>query len=134
MKQFSLWAAKYINEFELIDYASAKKPDVPSGTVQELAECLGDVQKPQLQVPIDKLHGPKETRGAEINGVRVHSVRLPGYILSCEAIFGMPDEKLTIRHDAGSGAQPYVAGTILAIKKVQNVKGIVRGLNTLLFE
>lgn len=52
MKQFSLWAAKYIKEFELIDYASATKPDVPSGTIQELAESLGDIQKPLLQVPI----------------------------------------------------------------------------------
>jgi len=82
---------------------------------------------------VESLHGPKETRGAEVAGVRVHSVRLPGYVLSCEAVFGLPGERLSIRHDAGESAAPYVAGTLLAARRVREVTGIVRGLDTLLF-
>ena len=65
-------------------------------------------------------------------GVQVHALRLPSYILSCEALFGLPDERLTIRHDAGSSAAPYVAGTLLAIRKVQEINGLMRGLDALI--
>jgi 4-hydroxy-tetrahydrodipicolinate reductase len=54
-------------------------------------------------------------------------------VLSCEALFGMPGERLTIRHDAGSGAGPYVAGTLLAVRKVVGRVGLTRGLDTLMF-
>jgi 4-hydroxy-tetrahydrodipicolinate reductase len=84
-------------------------------------------------VPVDKLHGPKEARGADIGGTRVHSLRLPSYIVAVEAIFGAESERLTIRHDAGASPAPYVAGTLLAARKVGGVKGLVRGLDRLLF-
>jgi 4-hydroxy-tetrahydrodipicolinate reductase len=64
--------------------------------------------------------------------VQVHSVRLPSYVIACEAIFGAPDERLTIRHDAGSSAAPYVAGTLLAVRRVGDWVGLRRGLDTLL--
>ena len=64
--------------------------------------------------------------------MQVHSLRLPGYVLSVESVFGAPDERLTIRHDAGSGASPYVAGTLLAIREVAGVRGLVRGLDALI--
>ena len=76
---------------------------------------------------------PAEARGANIAGTQVHSVRLPGYVIAFETIFGLPDERLTIRHDAGAGAEPYVAGTLLAAERVMDVTGLVRGLDTLLF-
>jgi 4-hydroxy-tetrahydrodipicolinate reductase len=53
-------------------------------------------------------------------------------VIACEAIFGAPDERLTIRHDAGSSAAPYVAGTLLAIRKVGGRIGLTRGLDTLI--
>jgi len=62
----------------------------------------------------------------------VHSLRLPSFVLACEAVFGAPDERLTIRHDAGSSALPYVAGTLLAIRRVGEQAGLRRGLDTLL--
>ncbi len=68
-----------------------------------------------------------------IDGTQVHSVRLPGYVIAFETLFGLPDERLTIRHDAGSGAAPYVGGTLLAVEKVMELDGLVRGLDTLLF-
>ena len=73
------------------------------------------------------------TGRATIEGTQVHSIRLPSYVIAFETIFGLPDERLSIRHDAGSGAQPYVSGTLLAARKVLEVRGLVRGLDRLLF-
>jgi 4-hydroxy-tetrahydrodipicolinate reductase len=132
-KHFSLIAARYVPSWEIIDYASASKVDAPSGTTQELAESLGEVAQSQLGISLDKTHGPREVRGATIGGTQVHSVRLPGFVIAFETIFGLPDERLTIRHDAGSGAEPYAVGTLLAVKKVMETAGLVRGLDQLLF-
>ncbi len=132
-KHFSLLAAKYLPSWEIIDYAHAGKVDAPSGTTQELAEALGHVATNQLSLPIESNHGPKEARGASIGGTQVHSVRLPGYVIAFETLFGLPDERLTIRHDAGSSAEPYVSGTLLATRRVMEITGLVRGLDTLLF-
>ncbi|HEX6800526.1 MAG TPA: 4-hydroxy-tetrahydrodipicolinate reductase [Ktedonobacterales bacterium] len=133
-KRFALMAARYVPSWELIDYAHADKADAPSGTVRELAEELGEVAKSHLEIPIEQIHGDAATRGATIAGTQVHSVRLPGYVIGFEALFGLPDERLTIRHDAGAGAEPYVAGTLLAVRKVVRTTGLVRGLDHLLFE
>jgi 4-hydroxy-tetrahydrodipicolinate reductase len=135
MKRFALMAAKYVPDVEVIDYASARKPDAPSGTARELAEALSAVRGQSTAKPQAEVSGIRETRGAAVGegqGVQVHALRLPSYILSCEALFGLPDERLTIRHDAGSSAAPYVAGTLLAIRKVSGVKGLVRGLDALI--
>ncbi|MEW9808029.1 4-hydroxy-tetrahydrodipicolinate reductase [Mesorhizobium sp. ZMM04-5] len=135
MKRFALMAAKYVPDVEVIDYASAKKPDAPSGTARELAEALADVRGRSTARPVAEVSGVPGTRGAAVgagSGVQVHALRLPSYILSCEALFGLPDERLTIRHDAGSSAAPYVAGTLLAIRRVTSVKGLVRGLDALI--
>ena len=135
MKRFALMAAKYVPDVEIIDYASAKKPDAPSGTARELAEALADIRQPATSKPVAEVSGIPGTRGAGVGtgvGVQVHALRLPSYILSCEALFGLPDERLTIRHDAGSSAAPYVAGTLLAIRKVSSIKGLVRGLDAII--
>lgn len=135
MKRFALMAAKYVPDVEVIDYAGAKKPDAPSGTARELAEALADIRGASTAKPQYEVSGVPETRGGAVGaapGVQVHALRLPSYILSCEALFGLPDERLTIRHDAGSSAAPYVAGTLLAIRHVVNIKGLVRGLDSLI--
>jgi 4-hydroxy-tetrahydrodipicolinate reductase len=133
-KHFALIAARYLPSWEIIDYAHADKMDAPSGTTLELAEALGRVAANHLDVPIAQTYGAKEARGAQIGGTPVHSVRLPGYVIAFETIFGLPDERLTIRHDAGAGAEPYVGGTLLAARKVMQVTGLVRGLDRLLFD
>jgi 4-hydroxy-tetrahydrodipicolinate reductase len=126
-------AARYLDRWEIVDYASAEKPDVPSGTSRELAETLREVQEPKPAVPIAELHGPVEARGAEVAGTRIHSVRLPSFVVSTEIIFGGPGERLTIRHDPGESPLPYVDGTLLAIRQVAEVPGVRRGLDSLLF-
>lgn len=132
MQKFAEMAARHIPNFEIIDYASGGKPDAPSGTVWEMASRLGDIQQTQLQVPIEETSGAPDTRGARLNGVQVHALRLPGYIIGAEVIFGLPDERLTIRHDAGSSATPYVDGALLAMRKVTGFTGLRRGLVTVM--
>jgi 4-hydroxy-tetrahydrodipicolinate reductase len=128
----ALLAARHLPQWEVVDYASATKPDVPSGTARELAERLGEVRRPELGHPIADLHGPQEARGATVGGAQVHSVRLPSFVVSTEVVFGLPDERLTIRHDAGATPEPYVAGTLIAVRKVPSLVGVTRGLDTLL--
>jgi 4-hydroxy-tetrahydrodipicolinate reductase len=132
-KHFALIAARHLHSWEIIDYAHADKPDAPSGTTRELAEELASISQNQIEVPIAQTHGNPQARGATIGGTQVHSVRLPSYVIGFEAIFGLPDERLTIRHDAGSGAKPYVGGTLMAVQKVMTTRGVVRSLNRLLF-
>jgi 4-hydroxy-tetrahydrodipicolinate reductase len=132
-KHFALIAAKHLPSWEIVDYAHAGKIDAPSGTARELAEALAAVKAAKIEHPVEKTVGYKEARGANVAGTQVHSVRLPGFMVAFESIFGLPDERLSIRHDAGAGAGPYVNGTLLAAKKVMDVRGLVRGLDTLLF-
>jgi 4-hydroxy-tetrahydrodipicolinate reductase len=135
LKRFALEAARYVPDVEVIDYAHAGKPDTPSGTGRELGEMLAAVRLQGTSKAVEDLSGIRETRGGAVGTprpVQVHSVRMPSFVLSCEAIFGAPDERLVIRHDAGSSAAPYVGGTLLAARKALEVKGLVRGLETLL--
>jgi 4-hydroxy-tetrahydrodipicolinate reductase len=124
--------ARHLGAWEVIDYASAGKPDAPSGTAQELAERLGAVRPPSLGVPIDEVLGAREARGATIAGTQVHSLRLPSFVVSTEVVFAAEGERLSIRHDAGETPAPYVAGTLLAIRAVPSRVGLIRGLDQLL--
>ena len=132
LQKFAEITAKLIPQWEIIDYASDGKKDSPSGTVRELANRLSKVRPSELTVPLEDTQGVVETRGARMTGSQVHSIRLPGYTISAEIIFGMPDQKLAIRHDSGSSAQPYVDGSLLAIRKVNTFVGLRRGLDSVL--
>jgi 4-hydroxy-tetrahydrodipicolinate reductase len=128
----ALLVARHLPQWEVIDYASDAKADVPSGTSRELAERLESVRAPVAAQPPDAVAGPRAARGATIGGTQVHSLRLPGFVVSTEVIFGLPDERLSIRHDAGGSATPYVAGTLLAARALAGRTGLTRGLDTLL--
>lgn len=132
LNKFAEMAAPYMPYWEIIDYAKDSKIDAPSGSARELVNRLSKVGQPTLTVPLDKTKGVVETRGASIYGTQVHSVRLPGFVISLEAIFGLVDEKLTIKHEAGNGAKPYVGGALLAIRKVGTFTGLKRGLDSVM--
>src|SRR5205085_3174002 len=108
LQRFAVEAAKYIDDVEIIDIAYKEKVDAPSGTARELAWRLG------------------------IDASKVHSLRLPGYTIGLEVRFGKEDERLTIHYDGGTGAKPYIGGTLLAIRRVGGVVGLVRGLDAIL--
>ncbi len=132
LQKFAEIAARYIPHWEIIDYAHADKTDAPSGTARELADRLSKVRAPQLEVPLDQIIGPRESRGAQLQGSQVHSLRLPGYTISLDVIFGMPDQKLILRHESGSSAEPYVDGALLAIREVDKLIGLHRGLDSVM--
>jgi 4-hydroxy-tetrahydrodipicolinate reductase len=132
LQKFAEAAARLIPQWEIIDYASDAKRDAPSGTARELAARLAKVRAPEPTILIDQTVGPREARGATVSASQIHSVRLPGFVIGAEIIFGMPDQRLTIRHDAGSSARPYVDGALLAIRKVSTLVGVHRGLDTVL--
>ncbi len=132
LQRFACEAAKYLSHWEIIDYAADTKQDAPSGTTRELAFRLSEMRKPDITYPVEKTIGEKESRGATLRGSQIHSIRLPSYVISVEAIFGANDERLSIRHDAGSGAEPYVQGTLLAVRKVRNYVGLIRGLDKIM--
>ncbi len=132
LQRFACEAAKYLSQWEVIDYASDAKRDAPSGTARELTYRLSEVGRPVPARSVEETIGERESRGVTLNGTQVHSVRLPGYVIGVEAIFGASDERLSIRHDAGSGAGPYIQGTLLAIRKVRDHVGLIRGLDRIM--
>jgi len=85
-----------------------------------------------VELPPEQTSGRVEARGATVAGTQVHSLRLPSFVASTEVVFALPDERLSIRHDAGGTPIPYVGGTLLAIRAVPGRTGLTRGLDTLL--
>lgn len=131
LQHFATLAARYVPHWEIIDYGPGGKPDAPSGTARELAYLLSQVQEPTYPVPVDQVQGEKASRGATLNGSQVHALRLPGFYSSVEAIFGLDGERLSLRHDSMS-YQPYVEGTLLAIRNVASFVGLKRGMQHVL--
>jgi len=132
LQKFAEVAARYIPHWEIIDYAHSDKRDAPSGTALQLASRLSQVRESQLDIGLEEMQGPKESRGVRLHGSQVHSVRLPGYVISLDVIFGMPDQKLILRHESGASAEPYVNGALLAIRKVGTLIGVRRGLDSVM--
>jgi 4-hydroxy-tetrahydrodipicolinate reductase len=133
LRRAATLAASHLDHWEIIDYGSDDKPDVPSGTARELAEALAQVRAPAATLAPPDLHGPAEARGAAVDGTQIHSVRLPSFVVTTEVVFGGPGERLILRHDPGLTPAPYVAGTLLAVRRVADSAGVRRGLDALLF-
>jgi 4-hydroxy-tetrahydrodipicolinate reductase len=132
LQRFAVEAAKYVANWEIIDTAYGGKMDAPSGMARELAWRMSEVRAPEMEIPIERTVGHPEARGADVNGSRIHSIRLPGHTIGIEVRFGREDERLTLQYDAGPGAAPYIAGTLLAIRRVSQFVGLVRGLDRIL--
>jgi 4-hydroxy-tetrahydrodipicolinate reductase len=124
--------ARHVGAWEILDYASAGKPDVPSGTARELAERLAQAREPAVERPLETLQGPVEARGATVGGTQIHSLRLPSFAVSTEIVFAAPGERLVLRHDANETPEPYVAGVLYAVRAVRGRIGLTRGLDQLL--
>lgn len=129
---FATAAARYIKSWEIIEYAHDDKIDAISGTARELAHRLA-AQGPQQQaLAPDAFLGDCRSRGATVQGTQVHAIRLPGLVFGFEIIFGRSQERLTIRHEAGSHSEPYIDGTLLAIRKIPRLTGLHQGLESVL--
>jgi 4-hydroxy-tetrahydrodipicolinate reductase len=124
-------AAKLFDYVEIIEMHHHEKVDAPSGTALATAKAMVQSRgKPFLYSKTKKetLNG---TRGGEIDGVAIHSVRLPGFVASQEVVFGGQGQTLSFRHDT-IGRECYMPGVIMATKEVVNRKVLVYGLDTLL--
>lgn len=125
--------ASYIPDREIIDYAKAAKKDAPSGTARELAARLERVaSEAPLSVALEDVAGIATCRGGRVHGTQIHSVRSPAFTLGIDVVFGMQDQRLTISHEAGSSALPYVDGGLLAIRKVHTLQGFHQGLQSVM--
>jgi len=123
-------AAKYLDYAEIIELHHNQKADAPSGTALATARAMAAAKgKPLYRPPEQKK--PSNSRGEQVEGVTIHSVRLPGLLAHQQVVLGGPGQTLSIRHDTIS-RECYIPGLILAIKGVTKHKGLVYGLDTLL--
>ncbi len=123
-------AAKYLDYAEIIELHHNLKVDSPSGTAISTAKAMAAARgKPFKRPPPEQKETPV-SRGEQVEGVTIHSVRLPGLVAHQEVLLGGPGQTLSIRHDT-IGRDCYIPGIVLAIKNVVNQHGRVYGLDTL---
>ena len=138
MMQFSAKAAKYLPHYEIIEYHHPQKADAPSGTAIKTAQLM----KAEQQKANPNLKSLKETelhtgaRGASVDDVALHSVRLPGFMADQEVVFGSLGQRLSIHHISTDRAC-YMPGVLLALKEAKlktdsGQSGLVYGLESLL--
>ncbi len=132
MMKFAEMSAKYFPSREIIEYSYDGKQDAPSGTARELASRIAKIKSAENKIIPEDTIGLIESRGANIAGTQIHSVRLPGFNSSCEIIFGTGAERLKIRHDAIDATKPYIDGALLALRKVRSLTGLHRGMDSII--
>ena len=131
MMLMSRQAAKYMPHVEIIELHHDNKLDAPSGTALQTAELIKEARASVRQGHPDEKEKLPGARGAEVDGMRIHSVRLPGFVAHQEVIFGGLGQTLTIRHDS-INRESFMPGVVLACKKVRELTGLVVGLEKLL--
>lgn len=121
-------AAKYMQDVEIIELHHDKKLDAPSGTALQTAAMISEVRAAHQQGNPEETEKAAGARGANVDGMHIHSVRLPGYVAHQEVIFGGLGQTLSIRHDS-LNRESFMPGVCLACKKVRGLKGLVVGLD-----
>lgn len=131
LMEFAAKASKYFPDVEIIELHHDKKKDAPSGTAIKTAELISQVRESKKQGAADETESLAGARGAEFDGMRIHSVRLPGLVAHQEVIFGAQGEGLTLRHDSYDRIS-FMSGVNLGIKEVVKRDQLVYGLEKLL--
>ncbi|MGI0490894.1 4-hydroxy-tetrahydrodipicolinate reductase [Alkalinema pantanalense CENA528] len=132
MQQAALQASKYFDHVEIIELHHNQKADAPSGTAVQTAQLLAEMGKtynPAKVTETEKLQGARGALAEE--NIRIHSVRLPGFIAHQEVIFGAPGQIYTLRHDTTDRAC-YMPGVLLCARKVIELKTLVYGMEKIL--
>ena len=124
-------AARFFDNAEIIELHDDEKADAPSGTALATARAMVQSRGKPFVYPRTRMEKLSGSRGGLIDGVAVHSVRLPGLVASQEVIFGALGQTLSLRHDTTS-RECYMPGVIVAIKEVVKRRGLVYGLDALL--
>ena len=122
--------AKYLDYAEIIELHHHLKVDSPSGTALSTAKAMAAARGKPFKRPPEQGQ-TSASRGEQVEGVTIHSVRLPGLMAHQEVILGAPGQTLSIRHDTIS-RECYVPGVVLAVKEVVKRQGLIYGLDVLL--
>ena len=129
MERFAAVAARVFPAVEIVELHHDRKVDAPSGTALATAKRLEHERAAVYRGPdAESIRG---ARGGDLEGIRIHSVRLPGLVAHQEVIFGGEGQTLTIRHDAIDRSS-FMPGVLLAIKAVSTRPGLTLGLESLL--
>ncbi|MFH1484542.1 MAG: 4-hydroxy-tetrahydrodipicolinate reductase [Chloroflexota bacterium] len=124
-------AARFLDYAEIIEMHHEQKVDAPSGTALTTAREMVKARGKAFVLPTTAKYLLKGTRGGQMDGISMHSVRLPGLVAHQEVILGTLGQTLSIRHDSTS-RESFMPGVVLAIKRVIGMKGLVFGLDKLL--
>ena len=133
MMHFAQQAAKHFESVEIVELHHPNKADAPSGTARRTAELVAEARAKAGVGPMPDATstGLEGARGAEVQGVHVHAVRLAGLIAHQEVLLGGDGETLTIRHDTMSRSA-FVPGVLLGVRQVRELPGLTVGLEPLL--
>lgn len=131
MMKFAQMAAKYFPDIEIIEQHHDQKLDAPSGTAIKTAELISKSREEKQQGHPNEKETLQGARGANMNGMRIHSVRLPGLVAHQEVLFGGNGQMLTIRHDSLHRAS-FMSGVKLAIETVMKIDILVYGLENII--
>jgi len=131
MMQFAAQAARFFDSVEIVELHHAGKADAPSGTARRTAELVAEARRGMPPMPDATTTALDGARGADVDGVRVHSVRLAGLVAHQEVLLGGAGESLTIRHDSYDRAS-FMPGVLLGVRRVGSRPGLTVGLEALL--
>ncbi|WP_346354275.1 4-hydroxy-tetrahydrodipicolinate reductase [Azotosporobacter soli] len=131
LMQLAEQAVRFFPQVEIIELHHDQKLDAPSGTALHTAEKLAAIRGKLAQGHPDEEEKISGARGADYEGIRLHSVRLPGYVAHEEVIFGGLGQTLTIRHDSIS-RESFMPGVVLACKSIMQFTGLVHGLDKIM--
>jgi 4-hydroxy-tetrahydrodipicolinate reductase len=129
MMQFAAKAAPYYESVEIIELHHPDKVDAPSGTAQRTAQLIADARREAGSAPIPDATstGLDGARGADVDGIAVHSIRLRGLVAHQEVLLGDVGETLSIRHDS-MHRESFMAGVLLGVRKIVDTRGLTVGL------
>lgn len=130
LMKFAKEAAKYFPDAEIIEMHHADKKDAPSGTSLATAKMIAQ-NRPEHETAPDEVETLENVRGGDYQGIKIHSVRLPGYIAHEQVLFGGPGEALTIRQDSFD-RESFMGGVKVALEKVDQLDELVVGLENIL--
>jgi 4-hydroxy-tetrahydrodipicolinate reductase len=133
MMEFAARAARFFDSVEIVEQHHPRKVDAPSGTALRTAAIIAEARAAagKDKMPDATTAEVSGARGAEIDGVRVHSVRAAGLVAHQEVLFGAVGETLTIRHDSYDRVS-FMPGVLLAVRTIVNRPGLTIGLEDLL--
>ncbi|RQD76137.1 MAG: 4-hydroxy-tetrahydrodipicolinate reductase [Candidatus Syntrophonatronum acetioxidans] len=131
MMKLSRMVSRHFDHVEIIELHHDKKVDAPSGTAIKTAQMILEergFESPSLPEEIEKIEG---VRGGELEGIKIHSVRLPGLVAHQQVIFGGLGQTLTIKHDSLNRTS-FMPGVVMALRKLSEIEGIIYGLEHLI--